>query len=176
MKRVGCGFALSLFFVSPLLAAPPLASYKVDIHQTSVSGVSSGGAMAVQMHVAHSSIMRGVGVIAGVAYDCTNSALLSVEARFARAPDCMNGSFAAAFSIGRTTVAAGVAGAIDDPATNLPRQKVWLFSGYNDGLVRRGAMNAWPGITSTMSAPVTYFIKTTTKPPTQLSPITMGGV
>lgn len=142
MKRVGCGFALSLFFVSPLLAAPPLASYKVDIHQTSVSGVSSGGAMAVQMHVAHSSIMRGVGVIAGVAYDCTNSALLSVEARFARAPDCMNGSFAAAFSIGRTTVAAGVAGAIDDPATNLPRQKVWLFSGYNDGLVRRGAMNA----------------------------------
>ena len=92
MKRVGCVFALSLFFVSPLLAAPPLASYKVDINQTSVSGVSSGGAMAVQMHVAHSSIMRGVGVIAGVAYDCTNSALLSVEARFARAPDCMNGS------------------------------------------------------------------------------------
>ena len=78
--------ALSLFFVSPLLAAAPLASYKVDIHQTSVSGVSSGGAMAVQMHVAHSSIMRGVGVIAGVAYDCTNSALLSVEARLAQAP------------------------------------------------------------------------------------------
>ena len=29
--------------------------------------------MAVQMHVAHSSIMRGVGVIAGVAYDCADS-------------------------------------------------------------------------------------------------------
>ena len=27
--------------------------------------------MAVQMHVAHSSIMRGAGVIAGVAYGCT---------------------------------------------------------------------------------------------------------
>ena len=31
--------------------------------------------MAVQTHFAHSSIMRGVGVIAGVAYDCTNSAV-----------------------------------------------------------------------------------------------------
>src|SRR5215203_3526744 len=31
--------------------------------------------MAVQMHVSHSSIMRGVGVIAGVTYDCANSSL-----------------------------------------------------------------------------------------------------
>ena len=31
--------------------------------------------MAVQMHVAHSSIMRGVGVIAGVAYGCTDPRL-----------------------------------------------------------------------------------------------------
>ena len=57
-----------------LLSAPPsLKAYGIDIHQTSVSGVSSGGAMAVQMHVAHSSIMRGVGVIAGVGYDCAGS-------------------------------------------------------------------------------------------------------
>ena len=40
---------------------PPLVAYGIDIQQTSVSGVSSGGAMAVQMHVAHSSKMRGVG-------------------------------------------------------------------------------------------------------------------
>ena len=30
--------------------------------------------MALQMHVAHSSIMRGVGVIAGVTYNCADSA------------------------------------------------------------------------------------------------------
>ncbi len=52
---------------------PPLHGYGVDIHQTSVSGVSSGGAMAIQMHVAHSSIMRGIGVTGGIAYDCANS-------------------------------------------------------------------------------------------------------
>src|SRR6476646_1392924 len=75
MKRIGCIFALSLCPVSAVLAAPPLPAYKIDIQQTSVSGVSSGGAMAVQMHVAHSSIMRGVGVIAGVAYGCVDPRL-----------------------------------------------------------------------------------------------------
>lgn len=66
MKRLACIFALSLCFVSSVFAAS-LPSYGIDISQTSVSGVSSAGAMAVQMHVAHSSIMRGVGIIAGVA-------------------------------------------------------------------------------------------------------------
>jgi hypothetical protein len=59
----------------------PLGAYGIDIRQTSVSGVSSGGAMAVQMHVAHSSIMRGAGVIAGVTYDCVNSSLVTSALR-----------------------------------------------------------------------------------------------
>ena len=131
-----------------LSSAPSLEAYGVDIHQTSVSGVSSGGAMAVQIHVAHSSIMRGVGVIAGVAYDCADSALPSVLQRLVRGLNCLEGGglfggpAGATFSITKTNAAAQVAGAIDDPAANLPRQKVWLFSGYNDGSVRRGAMEA----------------------------------
>src|SRR5215475_11361184 len=109
MKRVACIFALSLCFVSSVLAAPPLPAYGIDIHQTSVSGVSSGAAMAVQMHVAHSSIMYGVGVIAGVAYDCADSSL-PPGARLVRGLGCMEGEFLggpvdAAFSIARTTTA-----------------------------------------------------------------------
>jgi poly(3-hydroxybutyrate) depolymerase len=133
-------------FVRLFQTTPSLAAYGVDIQQTSVSGVSSGGAMALQMHVAHASIMRGAGVIAGVAYECTDSRL-PVGDRLKRGLDCMEaeGSFggtaAANFSMGRTTAAAAVPGAIDDPAVHLPRQKVWLFSGYNDGLVRRAAMD-----------------------------------
>ena len=107
MKRIGCIFALSLCFVSPVLAAPPLPSYGVDINQTSVSGVSSGGAMAVQMHVAHSSIMRGVGVIAGVTYDCANSALPLPSLSLALGGLCMDGSTDYTnVSINRTTDAA----------------------------------------------------------------------
>lgn len=48
----------------------------------------------------------------------------------------------ASAAISRRAVASAITGAIDDPSTNLPHQKVWLFSRYNDGLVRRGAMNS----------------------------------
>ena len=87
---------------------PTLAAYGVDLQQTSVSGVSSGAAMAVQIHVAHSSIMRGVGVIAGVAYDCADSRL-PVAMRVERGLNCADGSApyggsdGASFSIARTT-------------------------------------------------------------------------
>ena len=141
MKRVGCIFALSLCFVSPGLAAPKLHGYAIDINQTSVSGVSSGGAMAVQMHVAYSSIMRGVGVIAGVAYGCADPRKLTAGERVVLGLLCMDASSNAAFSIDRTNDAVAV-GAIDKPAMYLPGQKVWLFSGNNDGTVRRAAMNA----------------------------------
>jgi poly(3-hydroxybutyrate) depolymerase len=143
MKRAGCILALSLCFVSPASAAdPPLVPYGIDIQQTSVSGVSSGAAMAVQMHIAHSSIMRGVGVIAGVAYDCADSSQPSSALRLLRGLSCMDGSIDyASAAINRTTAASATPGAIDDPSANLPRQKIWLFSGYNDGLVRRSAMN-----------------------------------
>src|SRR5437660_9439781 len=91
--------AVYLFFPSVLFSrivkffnpVPSLAAYGVDLQQTSVSGVSSGAAMAVQIHVAHSSIMRGVGVIAGVAYDCVDSRQ-SVPLRIVRGLDCIDGS------------------------------------------------------------------------------------
>jgi poly(3-hydroxybutyrate) depolymerase len=122
---------------------PRLGAYGIDIRQTSVSGVSSGGAMAIQMHVAHAAIMRGIGVIAGVGYDCADSRLPDVNLRLTRGLACLAaiGDTDAQFSIARTTEAAAVPGAID-PVSNLGPQKVWLFSGYNDGSVRRAAMNA----------------------------------
>jgi len=42
--------------------------YKVDRSKISVSGISSGGAMAPQTHVAYSSVFMGVGIIAGGQY------------------------------------------------------------------------------------------------------------
>ena len=48
--------------------------------------------MAVQMHVSHSSIMRGVGVIAGVTYDCANSSLSTSAQRVVQGLQCLPGN------------------------------------------------------------------------------------
>ena len=157
-------------------SVPSLSAYGIDIQQTSVSGVSSGGAMAVQMHVAHSSIMRGVGVIAGVAYDCTDSDLPWAGRLLRGVESCLTGSAGAdaAFSINRTTLAAGITGAIDPPA-NLAGQKVWLFSGYNDGSVRREAMNAVAGYYDHYANHDHVFYKTNNRAPHALVTDDYGG-
>jgi poly(3-hydroxybutyrate) depolymerase len=49
----------------PDAAEPSLPAYNADIARTSVSGVSSGAYMAVQFGTAWSSIVKGVGAIAG---------------------------------------------------------------------------------------------------------------
>jgi pimeloyl-ACP methyl ester carboxylesterase len=50
--------------------AQPLELLAIDPDDVTVSGVSSGGFMALQFAVAHSGIVRGVGVIAGGPYYC----------------------------------------------------------------------------------------------------------
>src|SRR5437899_12913479 len=50
--------------------AQPLGAFNADIGETSISGISSGAFMAVQFGVSWSSIVKGVGVIAGGPYYC----------------------------------------------------------------------------------------------------------
>jgi poly(3-hydroxybutyrate) depolymerase len=42
----------------------------IDPSKVTVSGLSSGGFMAVQMHVAYSSVFSGAGIFAGGPYYC----------------------------------------------------------------------------------------------------------
>ena len=61
--------------------AEPLSGYNADIGESSISGISSGAFMAVQFGTAWSSVIKGVGVIAGGQYWCAQ----------ADAADVMNG-------------------------------------------------------------------------------------
>jgi len=56
-------------------AAPRLGGHGADLSETSVSGVSSGGYMAVQFHVAHSRLVKGAGVLAGGPYYCAQGSV-----------------------------------------------------------------------------------------------------
>ena len=53
--------------------APPLKPFNADLGQSSVSGLSSGAFMTVQLHLAHSSTFVGAGIIAGGPFRCAES-------------------------------------------------------------------------------------------------------
>ena len=115
---------------------PALQGYNADIAQTSVSGVSSGAFMAVQFGIAWSSIVVGVGAIAGGPFGCSEGSASTALST------CTGGMPASdvAMLIGRTDDWART-GAIDDTA-NLTSQRIYLFNGYNDSVVARPVSDA----------------------------------
>ncbi|MES2298464.1 MAG: polyhydroxybutyrate depolymerase [Pseudomonadota bacterium] len=120
-------------------AAERLPALHADATQSSVSGISSGGYMAVQFHVAYSAQLRGAGVVAGGPFYCAkDSAAMAVN-------NCMHP--------GRTDPVPPVdklvsyteslehAGSID-PTMHLRGERVWLFSGRRDRTVDQSVMDA----------------------------------
>ena len=131
--------------------AEPLPSYNVDLRETTVSGVSSGAYMAVQFGVAHSAIVKGVGATAGGPYLCAFDRVPSLRGALGTAlARCMQGdpdfpklaiTSTQLNRMVRTTDAWARSGRID-ATSHLARQRVWLFHGYNDGLVKAPVTNA----------------------------------
>lgn len=141
-------FALPLLALT-LLAAPttgvrgaPLPAMKAG--QVSVSGLSSGGYMAVQFDVAYSATVIGAGVIAAGPYSCSRGNL-SVAMMVC---SCTTGTPWCAVAPGGTNVPDLInltgrhaeRGKIDAPS-NLASHRVWLFSGMADSIVPTPVMN-----------------------------------
>lgn len=103
-----------------------------DIESTYVSGVSSGGYLADQLHVAHSAVFKGAGIFSAGAYDCAqgsvNTALYACMDTYLprRTPAQLE-------QLTRERAAAGRV----DPVANLSGDPVWLYHGGNDGTVDR---------------------------------------
>src|SRR4051794_33529070 len=71
---------ISLLSASALGVVVTLPKYNVSVSQVSVSGISSGGYMAVQMHFAYSkTIRKGAGVIAAGPMYCSEGNVLIAE-------------------------------------------------------------------------------------------------
>ncbi len=125
----------------------------IDPEQTSVSGVSSGAFMAVQLQIIYSQNIMGAGVIAGGPYRCAAGkylarwldftgmyTMLSVCTHTTPALWKRSANPDVDFSV-RETKRLAQAGLIDDP-TYLARQKVWMFSGAKDPLVPTQVMDS----------------------------------
>jgi poly(3-hydroxybutyrate) depolymerase len=126
-------------FCSIAAAAERLPGYGADTSTFTVSGVSSGGYMAVQMHVAHSSRVTGMGALAGGPYYCAQGSLWTAMNH------CMTPG--AWTPLPRSEILKGhadrlAAGRLIDPTENLHKARVWLFSGSLDRIVQPAVVDS----------------------------------
>lgn len=119
-------------------AAPPLPVLAASTSGLTVSGLSSGGYMAVQFQVAYSSLVHGAGVIAGGPYYCA-------ENKVSRAlSNCMEPTAKdAPPTVDETLKIIQKLADSDriDPIKHLSDDRVWLFSGGQDKTVAPAVMN-----------------------------------
>lgn len=116
-----------------------LPALHADAKQVSVSGISSGGYMAVQFHVAHSANVKGAGVVAGGPFYCARNDI-KVALKNCMQPDAAD-PVPPVEELVAFTEQVEKAGAVDATA-NLKDAKVWLFSGRKDELVLQPVMTA----------------------------------
>lgn len=150
MPRRLCAWCIAaialLVSIRAPLASEPLPPLAIDAEQISVSGTSSGGYMATQMLVAHSSRIVGAGIIAAGPWFCAGTDFpwnaVTVFARCMNLPELI--PFLGAPDIEpmvAETRRQTAAGGIDDPV-NLGRARLYLFSGGKDTLMPRPVVEA----------------------------------
>jgi len=130
---------LALAFSIPC-SGRELPALNVDLAETSVSGLSSGAFMAVQFEVAHSAIVKGVGVIAGGPYFCgqhdviraTTQCSCSLDTPF---PTCNVSSVSADVPHLESITRALARDGTIDPPTYLTNHRVFIFTGGKDSTV-----------------------------------------
>lgn len=151
---------VSILASASVFAESPLPGLAALSKQTSVSGISSGGFMATQYHVAFSENLAGAGIVAGGPYFCAgNEASGSSTSAFksyllTASTTCMNPckyafwpfvSWCEYFMLPDGEQLAKKAGTLAaegliDPLANLTDDRIYLFSGDIDSTVASGVV------------------------------------
>jgi poly(3-hydroxybutyrate) depolymerase len=147
LRRTAVALGCAAFVVAcPARSEESLAGYNAAIGESSISGISSGAFMAVQFGTAWSSVIKGVGVVAGGPYWCAkadaddwiNGYTLPI---MHATGSCMSGPPGEIGSFVAKADAKSASGDID-PLQLVARQKIYLFHGYNDAVVARSVTDA----------------------------------
>lgn len=130
---LAAGLLAALPAMSQTSALPKL---NIDASQTSVSGISSGGYMATQLHVAHSSRFPvGMAGIASGPYDCAEANVMNAIGR------CLGNADIPVDALVALTQKRAKDGLID-PVANLAKARVYVFNGSKDSVVKPAAGQA----------------------------------
>jgi Esterase PHB depolymerase len=123
---------LLLLAAGSAVAADRLPGYAADTSTFTVSGVSAGGYMAVQLHFAHSTRVSGVAAFAAGPYYCAQGSLWTAFY------NCMSpGAWTPLPRVEalKEHTARFVREELIDPTSNLAQARIWLFSGMRDRTV-----------------------------------------
>ena len=134
--------ALILFAQYSFAKSRSLPTFNVELKETSVSGLSSGAFMAVQFEVAHSSIIKGAGIIAGGPYYCAQNDVTkatTICTCTARPCKVAPGGTDLLTLAQKTRDEAGKSRI--DPLSHLSDHRIFMFSGAKDSLVPQAVMD-----------------------------------
>jgi poly(3-hydroxybutyrate) depolymerase len=112
-----------------------------------VSGISAGGYMAVQFHVAYSGLVNGVGVIAAGPYYCAESTLRHALGRCMR-----DGGEIPVAQLATFTSELALEDQID-PISDLANDHVWILHGARDNVVDQRVVDALESYYGTLVEP-----------------------
>jgi len=140
MMRLRSGLVAFVVFVAACggdeaVETVAVPTFDVDSSRITVSGVSSGAYMAGQLHVAHSAIVGGAGLIAGGPYWCASGAM-----KKGLGP-CMNGGDVGLDEL-RAYADEQARNEAVDPLENLQDDKAWLFHGVLDTIINKDVPTA----------------------------------
>jgi len=125
-----------VIFAVGVVCQSKLPSFNADIHQSTLSGLSSGGFFAVQMHVAYSSTFMGTGIFAGGPYHCAEG---SEDKAFEQ---CMYPILPPNFNKFVTITNTRASSGLVAPVSNLANSRVYMFSGTVDTTVKQTVMDS----------------------------------
>ncbi len=138
---VRAGICLLVILAAPAAAQERLPSLRIDPDKVSVSGISSGAFMANQVHIAHSELIMGAGLVAGGLYGCAAVSIDSddgtLDGSVSRALDrCMAARPPPdKAEVYRARAAAFAEAGWIDPLDGLTGDRVYLFTGKADRTV-----------------------------------------
>ncbi|HEV7930779.1 MAG TPA: PHB depolymerase family esterase [Actinomadura sp.] len=123
---------------------------RLSINGVYASGVSSGGYMATQLHVAYSSTVRGAGIFAAGPYGCARGDLNTAQLA------CMNNLYAINLAQLEQTARDRAGQGRIDPVGNLSGDPVWLYHGRGDSTVKEPVNDALAAFYRDFGSGVSY--------------------
>lgn len=127
--------AAALVAVAGTVQAQGLPKLNINPQEVSLTGLSSGGYMAVQYHAVYSSTVKGAGVIAAGPYHCAGDSPMVEDIL-----RCVSGLPNVDASVAK--LKANAAAGLVDPLEAIAKSRVYLFWGTEDGFVKQPLVDA----------------------------------